>query len=210
MKKQIKFYYVYLITNLVLNKLYIGSRICYKDKIDNDIYWGSSKYLNRDYEIYGIENFTKKILKTDYANAKDMLIGESSYMHEYNTFEPKGYNKWDPAKNPGFYAGMTGKYHSEETKQKIRNNRRNISGENNPMFGIEWPEEKKNKMREKNNPMFGKEPANKGKPRSIETINKVKQKTKESMHKPENWGKFIKNNREGKARRKLHLSHKIN
>ena len=55
-----KFYYVYLITNLILNKQYIGSRICYKEDPNTDGYMGSSKYLSGDYKIYGIENFTKE------------------------------------------------------------------------------------------------------------------------------------------------------
>ena len=60
-KKIPKFYYVYLITNLVLNKSYIGSKICYKDDPINDGYMGSSKSLKEDYKKCGIENFTKKI-----------------------------------------------------------------------------------------------------------------------------------------------------
>ena len=153
-EKQVKFYYVYLIINLILNKPYVGSRVCYKDKIEDDDYWGTSKYLNKDYKIYGIENFTKEIIKTDYTNIKDMLIGESFYMHEYNTFEPSGYNRYDPGKNPGWHMGgkiawNKGISSSEETKQKISNSlkgkpksqesRENYRlaniGEKNPMYG---------------------------------------------------------------------------
>ena len=96
----------------------MGSRICYKEDPNIDGYMGSSKYLKEDYKIYGAENFTKKILKEDYSNVKDMLNGESFYMHEYNTFEPSGYNRYDPNRYPGFHMG--GYHHSEETKIKMK------------------------------------------------------------------------------------------
>ncbi|MFA5154118.1 MAG: hypothetical protein WC554_16330, partial [Clostridia bacterium] len=117
MKKEIKFYYVYIITNNVLNKQYVGSRICYKEKINDDNYWGSSKYLDADYLIYGKNNFTKEILKDDYQNVDDMLIGESENMHKYNTFEPFGYNRYDPIKRKGFHTG--GCCLTDITKEKL-------------------------------------------------------------------------------------------
>jgi group I intron endonuclease len=112
-------FYVYLITNKITNKQYVGSRMAYKgEDIYNDSYMGSSKYLNEDYEILGIENFEKKIIQDDYANIKDMLKGESYYMHKYNTLTPNGYNRYDPMENPGFHMG--GCHHSEETKEKMK------------------------------------------------------------------------------------------
>lgn len=139
------------------------------------------------------------MLQFDYENKIDLLEGESYYILKYNTLIPNGYNRFIPNKRKGFYAGMTGHAHSEESKAKISNK---VSGENNPMFGIEWSEEKKDKMRGLHNPMFKKEPANKGKPRSPETIEKIRQKTREAMHKPETWDKFLKNNKEGKQKLK--------
>ena len=117
MTKQIQFYYVYIITNIVLNKQYVGSRICYKDKIEDDNYWGTSKYLKEDYKIYGKHNFIKEILKDNYHNTNDMLNGESEYMHQYNTFAPNGYNRYDPILRKGFHTG--GCKHSDKTKNKI-------------------------------------------------------------------------------------------
>ena len=80
MKRNINFYYVYLITNTILNKKYVGSHLCYKDDPNNDDYWGSSKYLNEDYRIYGKENFKKEILQLDYTNKNEMLNGETLYI----------------------------------------------------------------------------------------------------------------------------------
>ena len=137
---EIKFYYVYLITNKILNKQYIGSRICYKDKIEDDVYWGSSKYLDDDYKIYGKENFIKIILYDNYSNIKEMLDGESFYIHKYNTFEPKGYNRYDPAQSPGWHMG--GIHHSEKSKEKIKNGN----------LGLKRSPETKQKMRKPKSP----------------------------------------------------------
>ena len=142
-KNQVKFYYVYLITNLVLNKSYIGSRMCYHNNIEDDNYMGSSKYLNKDYEIYGIRNFIKKILQSDYTNKINMLNGESHYMYKYNTLSPYGYNKWDPVKSPGWHTG--GSHHSKETKEKISNS---LKGKSPANKGITMSEESKSKIRE--------------------------------------------------------------
>jgi NUMOD3 motif len=97
------FYYVYIITNNITGKQYVGSRICYKENMNADKYMGSSKYLKKDYEIYGITNFTKKIIKDDYENASDMLDGETYYILKHNTLFPYGYNRFLPNKNKGFY-----------------------------------------------------------------------------------------------------------
>lgn len=142
-----KFYYVYLITNNINNKKYVGSRMAYKkEDIHNDSYMGSSKYLNEDYIIYGKENFSKEILQNDYLNLKEMLKGESYYMHMYNTLTPSGYNRYDPMKNPGFHMG--GCHHSEETKRKQSNTRKKLL--NSGKIKIIISEETKNKLKNSN------------------------------------------------------------
>ena len=118
MKKQVVSYYVYLITNLVLNKSYVGSKMCYKENPDNDGYMGSSTSLNMDYKIFGIENFKKQILKDDYKNIRDLLDGESNYILELNTLTPNGYNRQIPNQYPNFHNG--GCKMSEEQKEKLR------------------------------------------------------------------------------------------
>lgn len=126
MKKEVKFYYVYVITNLILNKQYVGSKICYKDDI-NDNYMGSSKYLNEDYKRYGKENFKKEILEKNYKNIKDMLQGETEYILKYHTLFPNGYNRFLPNKRYGFHTN--GIKHTEETKQKMRKPHKKLSEE---------------------------------------------------------------------------------
>lgn len=158
MKKEPNFYYVYLITNTILNKKYIGSKICYKDNPGNDNYWGSSRYLNKDYKIYGKNNFIKTILKDNYLNIQDMLNGESEYMHEYNTFIPNGYNRFDPKLKKGFHTGgfklsdthrekislsHKGKKISKEIKNKMRLSHLGIKNYN---FGKHLSQEHKFKI----------------------------------------------------------------
>jgi hypothetical protein len=157
-----KLSYVYMITNNILGLQYIGSRICYKEDIDKDGYYGSSKYLNDDIIKYGKENFTKKILQV-YLNisSSELLDEETKYILEYNTLLPNGYNRFIPNKAKGFYGGMTGKHHSERSreimrkphtfseeskkslkepkseqhKQHMKDNHADVSGSKNPMFG---------------------------------------------------------------------------
>ncbi|OQC18307.1 MAG: NUMOD3 motif (2 copies) [Firmicutes bacterium ADurb.Bin080] len=109
-------FYIYSITNKILNKKYIGSRVCYKDKIENDNYWGSSKYLQRDYKIFGKENFIKEIISIE-RDQKDLFEIEAKFILKYNTLEPNGYNRFLPNKRNGF--STRGCHHSEETKQKM-------------------------------------------------------------------------------------------
>lgn len=166
--KEPNFYYVYIITNLILVKQYVGSRLCYKDNVEDDDYWGSSKYLKEDYKIYGKENFIKEILQYDYIDISDMLDGETSYILKYNTLEPNGYNRYLPNKRKGFHSfgidlkgeknGMFGKHHSEETLQKLRKPK---------------SEQAKLNMKGKNK---GKTPW-KGRHHTEETIKKMKNKT---------------------------------
>lgn len=146
-RKEPNFYYVYIITNLILNKQYVGSRMCYKKDIHNDEYMGSSKYLKEDIKIYRKENFIKKILDIHYTNKIDMLDGETFNILKYNTLAPNGYNRYLPNTNPGFHAGGSkhslksiekmseshkGLKHSEETIKLFKETRKGI---NNGMYG---------------------------------------------------------------------------
>lgn len=53
--------YVYKITNNINQKYYIG--VHKQNTLKKDVYFGSSKLLNNSIIKYGIDNFTKKILK---------------------------------------------------------------------------------------------------------------------------------------------------
>jgi len=168
------FYYVYIITNNTIQKQYVGSKICYAQDPNNDRYLGTSKYLDKDYIIYGKENFTKKILEY-YDNVSDMLDGETFYIMQYNTLHPNGYNRFLPNKRKGFYrAGLSTysiwveKYGKEIADEKLKELNKKIKiatkeamhrpeirakvighglfGKDNGMFGHIYTEETKKKQ----------------------------------------------------------------
>jgi hypothetical protein len=165
-KKIPNFYYVYKITNLKTNKCYVGSRICYKETIEEDEYWSSSIYVKKDIEILGKENFKKEILKI-YQNKKEMLDGESNFIIEENTLEPNGYNRFIPNKKNGFYniKGLNtfdiwkNKYDEETYNIKVNElklkHSKASSGSNNGMFGKHHTKESNEKNRN-NQPYLNK------------------------------------------------------
>lgn len=71
--------YIYLTTNLINNKMYIGKHE--RQKYDSK-YYGSGKILQKAIEKYGIENFKNEILYE--ANSTEELnIYEKKYIMEY-------------------------------------------------------------------------------------------------------------------------------
>ena len=138
--------YIYLITNRINGKIYIGKHST--DKL-NDGYMGSGKLILKAEQKYGIENFTKEYLA--FCDTEEKLNWlERFYIKKYNAKEC-GYNLSDGgegclgfhpdhrgSKNPNF-----GKHRSDETKRKISMSRK---GEKNPNFGKHWSEETKRKI----------------------------------------------------------------
>lgn len=167
----IKKCYVYKITNNILNKSYIGSRVSYDPEKDTK-YMGSSNTLYKEYVKYGIENFNKIIIKIyENIDKKELLDNESHYIKYYNTLMPNGYNKNLPNNHLKFY--FTGEKLSDEQKDKIssglklaykegRKKVKDYSGKNHPMFGKHHTDETKEKIGT----------FNKGKTQSIESNDK--------------------------------------
>ena len=116
-KKKCLFYYVYIITNTVLNKQYVGSKMCYMNTPQTDGYMGTSKFLDADIQIYGIQKFKKDVIKDDYKSIVEMLNGETENILKYNTLSPNGYNIVLPTQHLKFHFG--GHKHSNTTKTQI-------------------------------------------------------------------------------------------
>ena len=121
-------YYIYIITNILTDKSYIGYKMYDTEKKGKE-YMGSSKYLNADMLIYGKENFVKIKLKENitFIDKEEQGKIESYFINLYNTLSPNGYNRYDPGKNPSFCAaGLCGHHRPrkqpmpEEEKQKHR------------------------------------------------------------------------------------------
>ena len=201
MKRKIQFYYVYLITNLILNKSYVGSKMCYKDDPLNDDYWGSSRLLKEDFKIYGKENFKKEILKSDYSDKISLLNGESEYILKFNTLAPNGYNRFLPNTNPGFHMG--GSKASKETIQKLKDSHKGK---------IPWNTGKTNYLSEESRQKMSSHKL--GKPRSEETKKKISQNSIGFIgtHHTEETKKKISKSNKGKKRspeqlEKMRISH---
>lgn len=83
------FGYIYLVTNNIDNKKYIGKR---ESSEFDKYYWGSGKYLQNAIHKYGKENFSREILA--WAETKEELCSlEEEYILKYDAIDsPKYYN----------------------------------------------------------------------------------------------------------------------
>lgn len=160
------FYLIYKITNKFDGKIYIGS---HKTKKIDDGYMGSGKYLNRAYQKYGIENFTKEILFV-FDNAKEMYAKEAELVNEDFLAEANTYNLKR--------GGMGGFDFINENKLNLTNQiKATLSAQkaNKGRKGRPMSEEHKRRLAEitKNSPGRFL-----GKTHSIETIQKMKKNRK--------------------------------
>ena len=83
-----KFGYVYLITDTLHNKKYVGQRKGYK--LDEH-YYGSGRIIQNLIKKYGTSIFKREII--DYASSQEELSRkEVEFIKKYNTLYPNGYN----------------------------------------------------------------------------------------------------------------------
>jgi len=115
--------YVYLITNLINGKKYIGSSR--KSKIDEN-YYGSGKAIKYALKKYGKNNFTRDILWKGEGEARDI---ESQWLEHFNVKNnPIFYNMTNDARGNGLHKEttkrtvsekLTGRKFSKEICEKI-------------------------------------------------------------------------------------------
>lgn len=169
--------YVYLITNNINGKIYVG-----KHSTDNlnDCYMGSGKLLKLAYNKHGIENFTKKILA--FADTEEKLNWfERFYIKKYHCKDKSiGYNLTDGGDGVlGLTPWNKGVSQSEETKKKISAARKGVP----TWTGLHHSEETKKKISETKK---GTSPWNKGKIGVQNAWNKGKPMTEEQKLKISN------------------------
>lgn len=82
-----KTYYVYLITNLINGKTYVGQHY---GELDDD-YYGSGSYINNAINKYGIENFKKEILK-ECKSREEVNNQEIYFISEFRKIGKAEYN----------------------------------------------------------------------------------------------------------------------
>lgn len=149
--------YVYLTTNLVNGKQYVGQHL--SDGFDEK-YKGSGTYIKNALNKYGWDNFTCEVLQ--WCSTQIQLdVVEDNCIKLYNTMYPNGYNLMgggnggDKSKearknmstsakkrfenqeehkklsqaHKGIRAGMLGKTHSEKSKQKMSKAHKQMSNE---------------------------------------------------------------------------------
>lgn len=143
---------VYLRTNIINGKQYVGQTVNFKDR---ECGWRtkqtySSGAIDNARAKYGIDNFKTDILK-ECQSPEELDYWEQYYIKELNTKVPSGYNLTDGG------GGMSGFKHREEVKIKISNT---LKGEKNHFYQKHHTDETKQKISEANsgtkNGMYGK------------------------------------------------------
>lgn len=150
--KMLNSHIIYCHKNLLNNKLYFG--ITSLKPIER---WGSkgqgyknNKHFNRAIKYYGWDSFEHIIVKEGLPEACAKTL-ERILIYKYNTTNPNnGYNLTEGGE------GVLGWHHSEITKEKMS---LNAKGVNNNFYGKYHTKDSKQKMRLAR---LGKSPANKG------------------------------------------------
>lgn len=142
-------YFVYLTTNLINKKQYVGDHSSNKD---TDNYFGSGLLINNAIKKYGKENFKKQVLE-EFETKKEAFNAQEKYINEYNTLAPNGYNISPKGGH------QTTNSVSEDTRKKMRK-----SAKNRP------PQTEETKIKRRK--------SLKGHAVSIETKNKIQKKQK--------------------------------
>ena len=122
-----KLFQIYLTTNLINNKKYIGQH--YGELTDS--YIGSGNTLKKAIAKYGKENFKKEILEIC-DNYESMNLAERKWIEKYNAvYSEEFYNIAEGGFNSNPCAGMS-EEKQQERKRKISEANK---GENNHFYG---------------------------------------------------------------------------
>lgn len=133
--------FIYLTTNNINNKKYIGQRKI-QNNIEDETYLGSGIALKEAIKKYGKDNFSREIIA--YANTKDELDNlEEYYIAFYKaTTSNDYYNIHAGGKGGSKFAGW-----SEERLNEYKRLKSQLTkGENNPRYGIACSDETKERI----------------------------------------------------------------
>jgi group I intron endonuclease len=177
--------FVYITTNLINGKQYVGSHATNKL---NDGYLGSGMLILKAVQKYGKSNFKIEIIKNG-ENILDMRKLEEFYIIKNKTLIPYGYNI-SPKGGLGFPGAdlhestkkkigdkNRGKIRSEETKLKLSIINKGVkSGKSHPLYGKHHtPETLKRISENRKGKTTGKNHHYFGKTRDDETKKKIKE-----------------------------------
>lgn len=137
--------WIYLTTNLLNGKIYVGKHEILENKKLNATYIGSGRLFKRALKKYGEENFKRNILRLCYT-LHELRIWEHVYIVKYKSYVRSiGYNiakgdvntsEYNPAKLPEV---------RKKIKDKIKK-RGGLKGKNNPMYGKHWNVNSRNRL----------------------------------------------------------------
>lgn len=179
-----QFHYIYITTNNIDGKRYIGKRTYTGTDIKNDTYLGSGKYFKNAVKKYGKKNFTKVILQVceteDEAYEAEtwwVYISNANHLDAFYNIANggkggrKGLDPWNKGKKMSdeycekCRVRATGVKQTEETRIKKSNAMKGkFDGENNYWYSKHQSEESNRKRSQslkgrfagENNPMYGK------------------------------------------------------
>lgn len=106
--------FVYLTTNLVNGKRYIGQTT----RKESFTYFGSGKAIRKAIVKYGKENFTREILAYSFTKA-DLDFVETHLIEQFGAQDKR--NFYNIAEGGKTTKGFTGKSHTKESREAIRN-----------------------------------------------------------------------------------------
>lgn len=138
------YYYVYKITNLINNKIYIGA---HSTSDLNDNYLGSGKIISRAHKKYGKENFKKEILhyfkSKDEMYKKEREIVNEDFVKKSNNYNVKlgGEGGWDHC-------------HNQETRDKISKSQKENNFLSGKTYEEAYGEEKAKELKEEKSKHF--------------------------------------------------------
>lgn len=177
-----KFNFVYVTTNLINGKQYIGS---HSTNNVNDNYLGSGRIFLKSIQKYGKQNFKREILIEcdDILDARKL---ESSFIIKYNTLIPNGYNVCEngglgyvgaspgPLTRKRISEAVKGYKHTEEAKRKISIASKKRIGDKHPFYGKHHTNKTLEKISESRKGLTAKEKHHYfGKHRNDETKKKI-------------------------------------
>jgi len=176
------FSFVYVTTNIINGKQYIGS---HATNNLNDDYIGSGRVFLKAIQKYGKQNFQRKILQ-ECDNILEARKLEADYIIKYNTLVPNGYNVSDaggwgylgsshgPLTRQRISEANKGKKRSNETKRKLSDASKKRIGDKHPFWGKRHKKETLEKISNSRKGLTAKEKHHYfGKHRDEETKNKI-------------------------------------
>ena len=138
--------FIYITTNNINGKRYIGQRKYYGDY---ENYLGSGSVLKKAIKKYGVENFSKEIIE-ECKTKEELSQREQYWIDYYNAVNSDDFYNITCGGDGGFGSGENspwyGKHLSDATKEKLSISKK---GDKNPFYGKKHDLNTKKKMSDK-------------------------------------------------------------